>query len=132
MGPGQHRAVELWDVATGDHLASLTGHTGPVEDVAFSPDGARLATASFDRTVWLWDSATGDQLLVLHSPIATVSSVSFHPDGTRLASTGPDGTVRVWALDLDDLVDVAEEELTRTLTDEECRQYLHVPRCPAA
>jgi hypothetical protein len=35
------------------------------------------------------------------------------------------------ALDLDDLVDIAERELTRDLTDAECRQYLHVERCPS-
>jgi hypothetical protein len=37
--------------------------------------------------------------------------------------------VRVWALDLDDLIGIAEGELTRDLTEEECRQYLHEP-CP--
>ena len=35
----------------------------------------------------------------------------------------------MWALDLDDLVEIAERELTRTLTDEECRQYLHQQGC---
>jgi hypothetical protein len=43
---------------------------------------------------------------------------------------GAEGTVRVWALDLDDLVEIAENELTRTLTDQECQQYLHLRRCP--
>jgi hypothetical protein len=38
--------------------------------------------------------------------------------------------VRIWALDLDDLVEIAENGLTRTLTDEECRQYLHTASCP--
>jgi hypothetical protein len=37
--------------------------------------------------------------------------------------------VRVWALDTDDLIEVADHEITRTLTDEECRQYLHAA-CP--
>jgi hypothetical protein len=37
--------------------------------------------------------------------------------------------VRVWALDLDELVRIAEHELTRDLTDAECRQYMHRPNC---
>jgi WD40 repeat protein len=59
-----------------------------------------------------------------------ISSVAFSPDGSRLASVSGDGVVRVWALDLDDLVEIAKGELTRKLTDAECRQYLHIPRCP--
>ena len=54
----------------------------------------------------------------------------FGPDGSKLASVGEDGLVHVWALDLDDLIAMATERLTRTLSDDECRQYLHVDRCP--
>jgi WD40 repeat protein len=56
--------------------------------------------------------------------------VTFSPDGSKLASVSAGGTVRVWALDLDDLVEIASGQVTRTLTDDECRQYLHVDRCP--
>ena len=42
----------------------------------------------------------------------------------ELASVDEDGLVRVWALDLDDLITIAKDRLTRTLTDAECRQYL--------
>jgi hypothetical protein len=59
-----------------------------------------------------------------------VLSVAFSPDGSLLASV--DGTtVRVWALDIDDLLDVARQNVTRLLTDEECRQYLHQASCSA-
>jgi len=40
------------------------------------------------------------------------------------------GEIRVWALDIDDLLEIARRELTRSLTDEECLQFLHVARCP--
>ena len=43
-----------------------------------------------------------------------------------------DGLVRVWALDLDDLIAIATERVTRNFTDDECRQYLHLERCPEA
>ena len=38
----------------------LTGHTGAVNSVAFSPDGARLSTASEDKTARVWNAATGE------------------------------------------------------------------------
>ena len=57
-------------------------------------------------------------------------SVAFSPDGSLLASV--DGTtVRVWALDIEELLAIARRNVTRSLTDEECRQYLHVDACPA-
>jgi WD40 repeat protein/DNA-binding SARP family transcriptional activator len=129
LSPSQD--VEVRDVQTGQRVAALTGHTGAVTDLTFSANGSRLATGSADGTVRVWDPHSGEQLLVLRGHSAAVSSVSFSPDGSRVASASRDGTVRVWALDLDDLAEIAERELTRTFTDEECRQYLHVPTCPS-
>jgi WD40 repeat protein len=117
--------VDVLDTASGDRL--LRFPAGPVDAIAYAPDGKTIATGGDDGTVRLFDARTGEQLLVLRGHTYLVSGVSFSPDGRRLASASPDGVVRVWALDLDDLIRIARHELTRELSDDECRQYLHQP-----
>ena len=48
-------AIELWDVTSGSLKATLKGHTGSVRSVAFSPNGAMLASGNQDNTMKLWD-----------------------------------------------------------------------------
>jgi WD40 repeat protein len=68
-----------------------------VNSVAFSPDGARLATGSSTSQARVWDAASGQQLLeVRHGMLNVISSVAFSPDGTRLATGGYDKCARVW------------------------------------
>jgi WD40 repeat protein len=47
--------IRLWDIYSGKEVAKLEGHRGPVRTLAFSPDGATLASGSVDTTVLLWD-----------------------------------------------------------------------------
>lgn len=126
--------AEIWNVESGARVAVLTGHSGELTDIAYSPDGSSVATASHDGTVRLFEADTGAQQLVLLTPRCLVASVSFSPDGGKLASASPcnGGIVRIWALDIDDLLEIAHREVTRPLTDDECRQYLHVDRCPGS
>jgi WD40 repeat protein len=122
--------VEVWDTEAGERVAVLAAPAGAVAALTISADGSRVATASGDGTVRLWDPETGVQQLVLPAGGSQPATVSFSPDGSRLASADRDGVVRVWALDLDDLIAIATDRLTRSLTDDECRQYLHLDSCP--
>jgi WD40 repeat protein len=108
----------------------LAAHPGAVWDIVFSPDGSRVATAGSDGVVRLFDTTSGEQVLALRGHERAVARVAFSPDGTMLASESVDGTVRIWALGLDDLLEIARQQVTRSLTDEECRQYLHLETCP--
>ena len=72
------------------------GHSGPVNAVAYSPDGACLATAADDATTRVWDSRSGAQQRTLTGHTGGVNGVAYHPDGAFLATAGRDGTVRVW------------------------------------
>jgi WD40 repeat protein len=49
--------IQLWDVATDQVLACLSGHRGPVNALCFSPDSTRLISASWDTTALVWDVA---------------------------------------------------------------------------
>lgn len=93
------RPVRLYDVEKRREIAVLKGHTGRVEAVAFSPDGATVATGSWDFTVRLWDVASGRERARYTWPIGRVYSLAYAPDGLRLAAGGDTGAVVVWDLE---------------------------------
>ncbi len=93
-------------------------HDSNVMSVAFSPDGTKIVSGSFDKTIKVWDSgvpepnrpslAKTDALLAClavkleqlsektNAHRGPVSSVAFSPDGTKIVSGLADGTIEVW------------------------------------
>jgi WD40 repeat protein len=122
-------SVKVWDASSGRELRTFSGHNASVFGVVFSPDGKTIATASGDKTAKLWDANTGDVLLTLHAPNG-LTGVAFSPDGSQLATAGRDGTNRIYLLKVEDLAALAKQRVTRSLTTEECQQYLHIATCP--
>ena len=92
---GDH-SVRLWDANTGSHLHTLTGHRDKVNSLSFSPDGAILASGSYDDTARLWDVNTGSHLRTLDGHADWIRDVSFSPDGTLIATASGDNTIRLW------------------------------------
>jgi WD40 repeat protein len=88
--------VRAWDPATGQHVATLTGHGDLVTSIAFSPDGTRVATASRDTTARTWDPATGQHTATLAGHTSYVTAIAWAPGGTQVATASSDHTARIW------------------------------------
>jgi WD40 repeat protein/serine/threonine protein kinase len=84
------------DSLTRHATLTLHGHVGPVNAVAYTRDGKRLATGGNDKTVRIWDAATGREIARIRGHTNSVLGVAWSPDGARLATASLDGTARIW------------------------------------
>lgn len=130
LATGGVGGMALWDAETGQEILTFEGHTGPVVAVAFSPDGSQLVSGAFDTLAKIWDVATGVEVQTLTEHPHAVTGVSWSSDGT-IATVSDLGDVRLHIRDLEALERIALERVTRSLSEAECRRYLHTDRCPA-
>jgi WD40 repeat protein len=98
VGLGNGDGVLLWlsQRDQGTAPTPLTGHTWPINAVAFAPDGLHLATGSHDRTIRIWDSHWGRQQATLAGQQDWVRALAYAADGRTLASGGDDGIIKLW------------------------------------
>ena len=94
-------AAFVWDVATGQRVANLyddPGTKSDVNDVAFSPDGSRLATVDINGHAYLWNVAARKVVATFTPPGArhNLSGVAYSPDGTLIAIASDNGHVYLW------------------------------------
>jgi WD40 repeat protein len=88
-------------VASGQELMSFSGHSGPVTDALFCPDGERIVTASKDKTAKVWSVRAANQEVQLRVPDYALHSGIFSPDGKLILTrdaTAPEGWrgARLW------------------------------------
>ena len=96
------KTTKVWDIETGKVRMVLGGQGEILNSVAFSPDGAVVATGSTGGTVKLWDAAKGQERATLTAHKKTVHSLAFSLDGGLLATGSDDKTVKLWKLADDD------------------------------
>jgi hypothetical protein len=106
--------VRLFEADTGKELQAFSGHGGGVESVAFSPDGKRAVSSSYDGTARVWDVATGKQVLQVNDVTGSgkdarqwrVRQAVWSPDGRYLLTCGASKLLKLW--------DARSGELVRT------------------
>ncbi|MFE5923157.1 hypothetical protein [Streptomyces sp. NPDC056468] len=103
--------LKVWDLSTATQTRSIPvdpaeapadgagAHTGRVNAVAITADGATAVTAGADRTIQVWNLATGEGTVALVGHTHAVSDVAVTANGERAVSVGSDETLRIWDLD---------------------------------
>ncbi len=109
-------------------VVNQLGHDGNSPRPAVNSTGI-LATTGLDQWVRLWDILSGARLVEFQTGSDRIPFVNFSSDESLLYYTDTGGVVRSYPMDVDALLARAEAVLTRTLTDDECTQYLHTNGC---
>jgi WD40 repeat protein len=103
--------ITLWNSQTNKDDAVLSGHTGPVSCLVYSPCGKLLISTSRDKTARLWDtsSLTGIKtgFILASTQTSEIQAAAFSPLGTHFVTAGIDDAVQLW--------DVATREVLATL-----------------
>jgi WD40 repeat protein len=98
-GGNPDSAAHLWEVKTGKDIQQFQGHLDIVRSVAYSLDGQRILTGSYDLSVKMWDAKTARELRQFDGHSGAVTGVGFSPDERFVLSGSEDGTTRIWEAD---------------------------------
>ena len=107
--PGRSGEVRLLNPVDGTEVKLLGTTVNVIFDVAFRPDGTKLAAGCADRTVHVYDVETGDEELVVEHHFDSIMAVTWTPDGSKIVSASRDTSAKV--------TDLESGELVATYTD---------------
>lgn len=89
-------AITIWHITSGTLIAEMTGHERHVVQMAYSPSGDFLVSASSLGELIVWDTQSWEKRHELRGHTKDITSVFFHPDGKQLVTASHDRTARVW------------------------------------
>ena len=96
--------IYLWSLQTGQLIDIVSGHTGPISSVSFSPLTGQLASSSWDKSVRVWDVYSRDVSSESLEHSSEVLAMTYSPDGKSIAATTLNGTISVWSVESGKLV----------------------------
>ncbi len=92
------RTIKLWNLSTGESIATLNGHSQKVNVVDITPDGETLVSGSDDNTIKVWNIATGKPIHTLFGHSDSIHALAISPDGKTIVSGSDDNTIKMWNL----------------------------------
>ena len=106
----EDNTIKLWELNTGECLATLEGHEAGIRAITISPDGQLLVSGSADNTIKLWQMPSVENEPICPDPIYTltghsddVKCLAISHDGQILASGSQDKTIKLWNLETGEL-----------------------------
>ena len=92
----QAGTLQVWDIAQGKSIMTLTRKADRITSLSISPDGQYVASGSYDQLIRIWNLETGTLIRTLSGHDSVVADVVFSPDNRVLASTSYDESIKLW------------------------------------